>query len=72
MLLRCAARGMMAPAVMMAGLTVAAGAAMTLAAGAAAVGGAMLVKRMREERKGWREGAADPVPPEDIPPATPA
>jgi hypothetical protein len=65
MLLRCAAKTMMAPPMMMAGLALAAGAVATLALGATVVGGAMLAKRLHEERQGWRSDADDPLPPDE-------
>jgi hypothetical protein len=59
MLMRCAGRMMAAPVVIGAGLAVAGAVAMTATAGAGLLGAALLAKRMREERKGWRAGADD-------------
>ena len=73
MLLRCAARTVMGPMAIAGGLVLAAGAAATLALGATALGGAMLVKRMREERSGWRDAdAAGPAPADHVTPDAPA
>lgn len=72
MLMRCAGRMMAAPVVIGAGLAAVGAVAVTATAGAGLLGAAMLVKRMREERKGWREGAADadaPLPEATDPPA---
>lgn len=74
MLLRCASRMMMGPPAMMAGMAMTAAAVGVLALGATAVGGALLAKRLYDERQGWREGAAEtPVPPaatEEPPPVS--
>ncbi len=59
MLMRCAGRMMAAPVVIGAGLAAVGAVAMTATAGAGILGAALLVKRMREERKGWRDGASD-------------
>jgi hypothetical protein len=67
MLLRCATGMMRGPLGLAAGLAFAGGIAAGVAIGAGAAGAAMLGKRMWEERKGWRSGAAD-----DAPPAEPA
>ncbi len=57
MLMRCAGRMMAAPVMMTAGLAAVGALAVTATAGAGLLGAAMLVKRMREERQGWRSGA---------------
>lgn len=59
MLLRCASKMMMGPPVMMAGMAMTAAALGALALGATVVGGALLAKRLHDERQGWREGAAE-------------
>ena len=48
----------------MAGLTLATGAAVALTIGAGAVGAALLARRLCEERRGWKEDAADAPSPE--------
>ncbi len=53
MLIRCAARTL-------GGVFVVSALATGLAVTAGTVGAALLARRMWEERKGWREGAADP------------
>lgn len=67
MLMRCAGRMLAAPVVIGAGLAAVGAVAMTAAAGAGILGAAMLVKRMREERKGWRDGAEADAPLPDAP-----
>ena len=57
MLMRCAGL-LAAPGGMMAGAAMMGGVALGFGLGAAAVGGALLAKRMYEERRGWREGAS--------------
>lgn len=73
MLLRCAAGMMAGPAGMAAGLVFATGITTGVAVGAGLAGAAMLGKRMMEERKGWKAGASDDLPPIDpaMDPATP-
>jgi hypothetical protein len=68
MLLRCASRLAAGPAMLAGGLVLATGLAATLTLGAGVAGALLLGRRLREERKGWRDGA-DTAPPEaaDIP-----
>ena len=72
-LMRCAGRMMRGPAALAAGALVVTGVAATLAVGTGICGAALLARRLKEERKGWRAGAAaeerpaDPVP-GDLPP----
>jgi hypothetical protein len=63
MLLRCMPRVMAAPALMATGLMLASGVVATAALGAGLAGAALLAKRMREERRGWRESDAPPAEP---------
>ena len=62
MLMRCAGL-LAAPGGMMAGAAMMGGVALGFGLGAATVGGALLARRLYEERRGWREGAPaiDPV-----------
>ena len=56
---------------MAAGLVFATGVAAGVAAGAGLAGAAMVARRMREERKGWRDGAPAKdtlAEPADLPP----
>jgi hypothetical protein len=69
MLMRSAAGMMTGTVGMMAGMAFATGVATGLALGAGLAGGAMLAKRMWEERQGWRGGAGSDLPPMDTPPA---
>lgn len=48
----------------MTGLALATGAAVTLTIGAGVVGAALLARRLCEERRGWKEDAADVPSPE--------
>jgi hypothetical protein len=59
MLMRCAGRMMAAPVAVGVGLAAMGALAVTATAGAGLLGAALLVKRMREERKDWRAGADD-------------
>jgi hypothetical protein len=59
MLMRCAARTMGAPVALGAGLMLATGLAAVMTIGAGALGAGLLARRFREERQGWRDGAAD-------------
>jgi hypothetical protein len=67
MLPRCARLMLMAPVGLAAGMLLATG----LAVGTGLAGAALLAKRMREERKGWRDAADDAPPAEPIPDAPP-
>jgi hypothetical protein len=67
MLMRTAAGMMTGTAGMVTGMAFATGVATGFALGAGVIGGAMLAKRMWDERQGWRDGGMgampDPMPP---------
>ena len=69
MLMRCAGL-LAAPGGMMAGAAMMGGVALGFGLGAATVGGALLAKRLYEERRGWREGASSVDPVSDVGGAT--
>jgi hypothetical protein len=69
MLLRCATRLFTAPVRVAAGLTLFGGIAAGVAVGAGVLGTALLARRFREERQGWRGDAPgeEPPMPEPVP-----
>jgi len=75
LLMRCAGQMMKGPAILATGALVATGAAATIAVGTGLAGAALLARRLREERHGWRAGAhaAEPAsePTSSAPPPEP-